>query len=122
GIISGVSKTVDAVKGALGTVRSYLPFSDAKVGPLSDLTASGAALMTTFEKGMGSVDLSGKMEHILPQPIAAPAASTGQAGGSVSNSSSISIGDVHLSQDYNFEELMKDINLHQAQNRTQRGA
>ena len=38
--------------GALGDVRDFLPFSDAKKGPLSDLTASGKALTTTFLEGI----------------------------------------------------------------------
>jgi hypothetical protein len=117
GILSGASKAVDAVKGALGTVRSYLPFSDAKVGPLSDLTASGAALMTTFDKGIASssADPAATFAARAPQvPAAGPA--------SITNSSSISMGDVNLSSDYNFEALMQDINRYQAQQRTQRGA
>jgi len=115
GILSGASNAVDAVKDALGTVRSYLPFSDAKVGPLSDLTASGAALMTTFEKGIASssADPAATFAAQMPQVPA--------AGNSTSYSSSISMGDVNLSSDYNFEALMTDINKHQAQQRTQRG-
>ena len=117
GIISGITKAVDAVKGAVGMVRSYLPGSDAEVGPLSDLTASGAALMTTFEKGIAtsSADPAAAFAARAPQVPAA-------GGGSTSYSSSVSMGDVNLSSDYNFEALMKDINRHQAQNRTQRGA
>jgi TP901 family phage tail tape measure protein len=116
GIIAGITKAVDAVKGAVGKVRSYLPGSDAKAGPLSDLTASGAALMTTFEKGIAtsSADPAATFAARAPQVPAA-------GGGNITNSSSISMGDVNLSSDYNFEALMKDINRHQAQQRTQRG-
>ena len=103
----------------------YFPFSDAKRGPLSNITASGKALMTTFDAGMNAanVDLSGTMEHVLPPAAltSAPAASGGRHGGSVSNSNSISIGDVHLSQDFDFDALMVQINRHQATKRTQRG-
>ena len=117
GILSGATKAVDAVKGALGTVRSYLPFSDAKVGPLSDLTASGAALMTTFEKGIATSTADPAAAFAARAPMV-PAS----GGGSVTNSSSsVSMGDVNLSSDYNFEALMKDINRHQATQRTQRG-
>lgn len=117
GIISGITKAVDAVKGAVGTVRSYLPGSDAKVGPLSDLTASGAALMTTFEKGIASssADPAATFAARAPQVPAA-------GGGSTSYSSSVSMGDVNLSSDYDFEALMKNINRYQARQRTQRGA
>ena len=127
GILSGISAAVAAVRSAAAKLRSYLPGSDAKTGPLSDLMASGKALMTTFDAGMNAanVDLSGTMEHVLPQPAtltnAAPAASNGSQGGSVSNSNSISIGEVHLSKDYDFEQLMKDIDRHQAGQRMQRG-
>lgn len=116
GIISGVSNAIDAVKGAVGTVRSYLPGSDAKVGPLSDLTASGAALMTTFEQGIKSS---------TADPAAAFAARAPQVQGAgatnITNSSSINMGDVHLSADYNFDAMMRDIDQHRAMQRTQRG-
>lgn len=127
GIMSGIAGAIAAVKGAAAKLRSYLPGSDAERGPLSDLMASGKALMTTFDAGMNkaNVDLGGTMEHVLPQPAtltaAAPAASGGSQGGSVSNSSSINIGEVHLSKDYDFEQLMKDIDRHQAGQRMQRG-
>ena len=41
GIKAAVNKPVEAVKGALAKVRELLPFSDAKEGPLSQLTLSG---------------------------------------------------------------------------------
>lgn len=52
GIKSAVSQPVEAIKGALAKVRDYLPFSDAKVGPLSELTASGQAILNTLGEGM----------------------------------------------------------------------
>ena len=148
GITSGISSAIGAVSGAVEEIMSYLPSSDAKKGPLSNLTASGIALMTTFEKGMNRIDLSGTMEHVLPTPVtsfekgiatssaapataAAPAATTFAArappvpaanSDNRSYSSSVNIGDVSLSSDYNFETLMKEINRHQALQRTQRGA
>ncbi len=116
GIIKGISKAVDAVKSAVGKVRDYLPGSDAKIGPLSDLTASGAALITTFEKGIASS--SG-------DPGAAFAAAAPQVPGAASDNrnyqSSVSMGDISLSSNYNFESLMADINRYQATQRTQRG-
>ena len=116
GIVEGISKAVDAVKGAVGAVRDYLPGSDAKIGPLSDLTASGAALMSTFDKGIAtsSADPAATFAARAPQVPAA---------GSTTNSysSSVSMGDVSLSSDYNFEALMKDIDRYQATQRTQQG-
>ncbi len=52
GLKSMALAPVNAVSNILGKVRQYLPFSDAKVGPLSTLTASGAAFATTFSGGM----------------------------------------------------------------------
>jgi hypothetical protein len=52
GIKSAAMAPVNAVKDTLGAVRDFLPFSDAKVGPMSDLTASGRAVPETMAKGM----------------------------------------------------------------------
>lgn len=52
GIMSRVSALVETVSGALSRVRSYLPFSDAHEGPLSQLTLSGSRLMTTLAEGV----------------------------------------------------------------------
>jgi hypothetical protein len=45
-----------AISGALGKVREYLPFSDAKVGPLSQLTLSGQKVVDTLREGMLSAN------------------------------------------------------------------
>jgi len=52
GIRAGIGAVVEGVKGAFQRIRNLLPFSDAKTGPLSDLTASGRAFMTAFAGGM----------------------------------------------------------------------
>ncbi|WP_022850656.1 phage tail tape measure protein [Limisalsivibrio acetivorans] len=52
GIKSTLSAPIDAVKGAFGKMREFLPFSDAKKGPLSDLTASGSSILSTIAAGM----------------------------------------------------------------------
>lgn len=52
GIKSMLSAPAEAIKGALAKVRSLLPFSDAKTGPLSDLTLSGHRVLETFNTGM----------------------------------------------------------------------
>lgn len=82
----------------LTSLRDMLPGSDAKVGPLSDLTSSGQSLMTTFGAGMalgapsvvqGVDTAAGQILGTLPtvpivqpnmsmMPAAAPAA--GEAG------------------------------------------
>ena len=51
GIRSGQAAVLAAVQDVLQQVRAYLPSSDAKIGPLSDLTVSGGALVRTFVKG-----------------------------------------------------------------------
>jgi hypothetical protein len=61
GIRSAVSAPVDLVKSRLGKIRNLLPFSDAKEGPLSALTASGRAMMETVGTGImqGAPSLAG---------------------------------------------------------------
>ena len=70
GIKAAWSGLVDNVTGLMGDLRDLLPFSDAKAGPLSQLTASGSALVTTFSEGIGAVAdvpikaLSGLLEGV----------------------------------------------------------
>lgn len=52
GIRSAVSAPYEAAKSALSRLRRLLPFSDAKEGPLSTLTKSGAAMLETFSAGI----------------------------------------------------------------------
>ncbi|MFB5660780.1 hypothetical protein [Alteribacillus sp. HJP-4] len=52
GIKDGIGKAKDAVKGGMEKIRSFLPFSPAKEGPLSDLDKSGESFFPTFAKGM----------------------------------------------------------------------
>ena len=118
GIVAGAALVTDAVNSVLGIVADYLPGSDAKIGPLSNLSASGASLMATFEKGIvrSNADPGAAFANNLPQQTQA-------TGGPVNsnNSSSVNMGGVSLSRDYDFEALMKDINRHQAMNRTRHG-
>lgn len=52
GIMSVASAPIDAICGIFGEIRKYLPFSDAKKGPLSQLTLSGKRIMTTLTTGV----------------------------------------------------------------------
>lgn len=52
GISNGISKAISAVKSGMATIRSYLPFSPAKEGPLSDLDKSGESFFPTFASRM----------------------------------------------------------------------
>ncbi len=50
--MSAGSWAYNAAKSVLSFVRKLLPFSDAKEGPLSDLTLSGQRFSETFAKGI----------------------------------------------------------------------
>ena len=52
GIKAKAAALVETVSGVLGKVRAFIPFSDAKVGPLSNLTASGRAFPATLAQGI----------------------------------------------------------------------
>ena len=52
GILGAAQGLWNAVTGVFGKIRNMLPFSDAKEGPLSDLTASGKMMMDTLGKGI----------------------------------------------------------------------
>ncbi len=68
GVKSAASAPVEAVKGVLSRVRKLLPFSDAKEGPLSQLTKSGQAIVKTLAQGALSVPqntLSAPLEATL---------------------------------------------------------
>jgi tape measure domain-containing protein len=51
GIKSGISKAASAVSDGMKTIRSFLPFSPAKKGPLSDLDKSGESFFPTWYNG-----------------------------------------------------------------------
>ena len=57
-LASGIKNTImmpfTIVKSGLSKLRNLLPFSDAKEGPLSTLTLSGARMMTTLAGGVAS--------------------------------------------------------------------
>ena len=77
GIMSVINAPFEVVKSALAKVRQLLPFSDAKEGPLSDLTLSGSRVFTTFNDGMAqTADLpantvEGAFEKLPLEPDAA---------------------------------------------------
>jgi TP901 family phage tail tape measure protein len=79
GIMAAVNKPVEAIKGALSKVREFLPFSDAKVGPLSELTLSGQKIMTTLGDGMGQANIADVTAPL--SGIAAAAKTSAPAGG-----------------------------------------
>jgi len=76
------------VEEILEGVRDFLPSSDAKRGPLSDLTASGRALVTTFAGGVKAaaprlertMNAALRMPNVRPHSMAAAAAGAGAGG------------------------------------------
>ena len=52
GIRSAMSVPYEAARSVLSRLRRLLPFSDAKEGPLSTLTRSGAAMLEAFSSGI----------------------------------------------------------------------
>lgn len=67
GIKAGLQGVLETVRKMTSDIRDMLPHSDAKIGPLSDLTASGMALPETFARGIlaGSPILAGAMDALL---------------------------------------------------------
>ncbi len=84
-LVSGITSVsmapFNAVKAIFSKVRSLLPFSDAKTGPLSDLTGSGQAIVRTIARGVrqeGKGRIGAEMSRVLsggiiPAPGASPA-------------------------------------------------
>ncbi|WP_145557879.1 phage tail tape measure protein [Yersinia aldovae] len=54
GIKAKANALIDEVKDIFTEVRDYLPFSDARLGPFSELTRSGAAIMGTLAQGVNN--------------------------------------------------------------------
>ena len=121
GISAKIGAVMDKAKELAQAIRDYMPGSDAKEGPLSDITSSGAALMATFEKGINSSTARPAEAFAARAPDVGAAGGASAGAGNTSSSSSISIGEVHLSKDYDFEALMRDIDRHQQSKRMQRG-
>lgn len=67
GIKSAWGAMVDGVSDMLSDLRDLLPFSDAKEGPLSNLTGSGGAFVKTFATGIaGAADYAvGALSGVL---------------------------------------------------------
>ncbi|MCW5830141.1 MAG: phage tail tape measure protein [Deltaproteobacteria bacterium] len=80
GFLGAAGRLKDAAGKVFGALREYLPFSDAKVGPLSDLTLSGMRFAETFGGGIedGEGALSMKVEKTLK--VAMPDAAGARRG------------------------------------------
>jgi phage-related protein len=90
GIRGAFREAKDAVIGGLSDIRSYLPFSDAKKGPLSDLTLSGQRFSQTFAQGI--LNGSGYIANAVNKSLVNPSSAAGvnnSLGGNQSVSTSI---------------------------------
>jgi len=94
GIWSAVTYPFTMLKNALGKLRNLLPFSDAREGPLANLTASGSALLKTLADGMSlSQSLPAKVFGFAARGILSIAAGAWQqiksAGGNLMDAASV---------------------------------
>jgi TP901 family phage tail tape measure protein len=74
GIKSAASGPVNAIKEIFQKVRNLLPFSDAKEGPLSQLTLSGQRIMSTM--GEGITGAAGGLQKTMATALAGAALTT----------------------------------------------
>lgn len=70
GVKSVAGAPIEAVKNIFAKMRNLLPFSDAKEGPLSQLTLSGQSIMNTLGAGISSAapGLQSTMSDAMPSP------------------------------------------------------
>ena len=87
GIKSKITEPVDTVKDMASDVRDHLPFSDAKEGPLADLSQTGPAFMQTLAEGMaqnrGLVEAESEQTAAAMEPGPEAPGATGGGGHSV---------------------------------------
>ena len=88
---------VDAIWTLLGKVRDLLPFSDAKRGPLSRLTAAGSAIVETMGQGILQAG-SAALVQPLVRALRTVAATPTQAALAASAPSGISINQLIINQ------------------------
>jgi len=81
GIMNAHKYIIDKVKSVFSEVREYLPFSDAKIGPFSELTKSGSAIMSTLADGVnGNTDLQKSVNNQFAGSSTSMAESIGGSG------------------------------------------
>ena len=99
-IVDGIKEAPNAVKdeveNVVGEARDMLPFSDAKEGPFSDLTASGEAFPETVASGIQNNDgeVPSAAEDALSYPGVEPGMETGGSGPSNENPDGVSEKDL----------------------------
>lgn len=86
GITNGAGVVADAAGDMAQGVRDRLPFSDAKEGPLSDLTESGEKLMTTIARGVQGQDT------VVQSAVSSAVAGVAPAVGGESSAQTVAAG------------------------------
>ena len=95
GFLAVKDELIDAVSGVLDEVNEFLPFSDARRGPLANLTASGKAIMETLSSGLRSAGNLPLADMLLPiGPVPQPALAGAGGGGGMTIT--LSIGEVNV--------------------------
>ena len=121
GITSLIGRPADILRGALGGLRAMLPGSDAKEGPLSDLTHSGKALVETFAEGMENADTTIGATFEKALPAVSVAKGIGGEGGISRGGDTFNFGPITISNDYDVENMWAKIQELQQAKRVQRG-
>ena len=123
GVTAGIRRAVAKVREGLAKIRRLMPGSDAKEGPLSDITSSGQALMSTFEKGINSSTArpADAFAARAPDVGAGGGAAGGSSAGGSATSTTFNIAEINLSHDYPFDKFMHDMEAYQRGKRMQRG-
>jgi TP901 family phage tail tape measure protein len=113
GILSAAGSVIGSVKSVFNRVREYLPFSDAKVGPFSELTKSGSAIMGTLAEGVNSnQDLESSMNSQM--------ANAGASGiGGFSRSASSSQSSMQSGSNESISLTIENINIGDAGNKSE---
>lgn len=120
GIIAGAGAVITSLKDWLGKIRALFPFSPAKEGPLAQTPNWGTWITGGMDAAAPTVQASAtKLATATSagfKPSTPVQAKTGTAIGGITNSYdySISTGAVNLSQDYNFDSMVADMERRQA--------
>jgi TP901 family phage tail tape measure protein len=106
GIKGAWSGGIAAIRELFMKLRAYLPFSDAKTGPLSDLTASGKAFAVTFATGVqsGDDDVEGAVGRAMGK--ARPRRSVNVRGGNKIGAVNITVNGGGRSSDRDMEAAL----------------
>jgi hypothetical protein len=98
GIQSSAMAPATAFTNSLNPVADMMPHSDAKSGPLSQLTASGQALTDTFAEGMGSSSLDSAAATLFSEALPTDTPSLDTSG--VNNKTEAGSPTIHIENLY----------------------